>query len=71
MKFLVLLTLALQTCAVEKRARVRQMWPRAVSGRSKRTFTVRETLAEASKGTDGVLWSEFNGFGRFRFATLG
>jgi hypothetical protein len=34
-------------------------------------FTVREILAEASKGADGVLWREFSGFGRFRFATLG
>ncbi|MBE9535061.1 MAG: hypothetical protein IMF03_08665, partial [Proteobacteria bacterium] len=49
---------------MEKRARVRQMWPRAVSGRSKRTLTVREILAEASKGADGVLWREFSGFGR-------
>ncbi len=31
------LTLTLQKCAEEKRARVRQMWPRTVSGRSKRT----------------------------------
>ena len=34
-------------------------------------LTVREILAEASKGADGVLWREFSGFGRFRFATLG
>jgi hypothetical protein len=34
-------------------------------------FTVREILPEASKGADGVLWREFSGFGRFRFATLG
>jgi hypothetical protein len=34
-------------------------------------LTVREILAEASKGTDGVLWREFSGFGRFRSATLG
>jgi len=34
-------------------------------------FTVREILSEASKGADGVLWREFSGFGRFRFATLG
>ena len=33
--------------------------------------TVREILAEANKGTDGILWREFNGFDRFRFATLG
>jgi len=34
-------------------------------------LTVREVLAEASTGADGVLWREFSGFGRFRFATLG
>ena len=34
-------------------------------------LTVREVLAEASTGADGVLWREFIGFGRFRFATLG
>ncbi len=34
-------------------------------------LTVREILAEASKGADGVLCSVFSGFGRFRFATLG
>ena len=34
-------------------------------------ITVREVLAEASTGADGVLWREFIGFGRFRFATLG
>ena len=34
-------------------------------------FDVREILAEASKGADGVLWREFSGFDRFRFATLG
>ena len=34
-------------------------------------YTVREILAEASKGADGMLWCEFNGFGRFRFATVG
>ena len=34
-------------------------------------LTVREILAEASKGADGVLWCLFSGFGRFRFATLG
>ena len=31
------LTLTLQTCAEEKRVRVRQMWLRAASGRPKRT----------------------------------
>jgi hypothetical protein len=34
-------------------------------------LTVREVLAEASTGADGMLWREFSGFGRFRFATLG
>ncbi|MEE8316475.1 MAG: hypothetical protein V3R70_07995 [Syntrophobacteria bacterium] len=34
-------------------------------------LTVREILAEASTGADGVLWREFSGFSRFRFATLG
>ena len=34
-------------------------------------MTVREILAEASKGADGVLWREFSDFGRFKFATLG
>jgi hypothetical protein len=34
-------------------------------------LTVREILAEASKGTDGVLWRELVDFGRFRFAMLG
>ena len=36
-------------------------------------LTVREILAEASKGVPpkAVLWREFSGFGRFRFATLG
>ena len=34
-------------------------------------LTVREILAEASTGADGVHWREFSGFDRFRFATLG
>jgi len=34
-------------------------------------LTVREILAEASTGADGVLWLEFSGFARFRSATLG
>jgi hypothetical protein len=34
-------------------------------------LTVREILAEASKGADGVLWREFGDFGRFRLTTLG
>jgi len=32
-----ILTLTLHTCVEEKRVRVRQMWPRAGSGMSKRT----------------------------------
>jgi hypothetical protein len=40
-------------------------------GQAEAYFTVREVLAEASKGADGVHWREFDGFGRFRFATLG
>jgi hypothetical protein len=34
-------------------------------------LTVREILAGASKDADDVLWCEFSGFGRFRFAALG
>ncbi len=36
-------------------------------------LTVREILAETSKGVPpkAGLWREFSGFGRFRFATLG
>ncbi len=34
-------------------------------------LTVRDILPGASKGADGVLWREFCGFSRFRFATLG
>ena len=34
-------------------------------------FTVREVLAEASTGADGVLWCKRSGFGRCGFATLG
>jgi hypothetical protein len=33
-------------------------------------LTVREILAEASKGADGVLWREFNGFGRYRVCNV-
>ena len=38
----------LQTYSEEKRARVRQIWLRAASVRTKRTSSVREILAEAS-----------------------
>ena len=34
-------------------------------------FTVCEILADASTGTDGVLWCERSGFCRCGFATLG
>ena len=40
-------------------------------GQAEAYLTVREVLAEASTGTDGVQWREFSGFGRFRSATLG
>ena len=50
-----LFTLALQTYSEEKRARVRQMWLRTASVRTKRTSTVREILGEASTAADGVL----------------
>jgi len=40
-------------------------------GQAEAYLTVREILAEASTGADGVLWREFSGFGRFRFAALG
>jgi len=39
--------------------------------RTEAYLTVREVMAEASTGADGVLWREFSGFGRFRSATLG
>ncbi len=66
------LTLTLQTCAEEKRVRARQMCLRAARLRRTEAYlTVREVLAEASTGADGVLWREFSGFDRFRSATLG
>jgi hypothetical protein len=40
-------------------------------GQAEAYLTVREVLAEASTGADDVLWREFSGFCRFRFATLG
>jgi hypothetical protein len=40
-------------------------------GQAEAYLTVREVLAGASTGADGVHWREFSGFGRFRFATLG
>ena len=40
-------------------------------GQAEAYLTVREVLAESSTGADGVLWSEFSGFDRFRFAKLG
>ena len=56
------------------RGKTRQSAPDVAAhrlGQDEAYFTVREILAEASKGADGVLWREFSGFGRFRFATLG
>jgi hypothetical protein len=47
------------------------MWPRRRLGQVEAYLTLREVLTGASKGADGVLWREFTGFGRFRFATLG
>jgi hypothetical protein len=40
-------------------------------GKAEAYLTVREVLAETSTGADSVLWREFSGFCRFRFATLG
>ena len=56
------------------RGKTRQRAPGAVArrlGQAEAYLTVREVLAEASTGADGVLWREFSGFGGFRFATLG
>jgi hypothetical protein len=56
------------------REKTRQGAPDVASrslGKVEAYFTVREILAEASKGADGVHWCESSGFGRFRFATLG
>jgi hypothetical protein len=56
------------------RGKTRQGAPDVVArslGQVEAYLTVREFLAEASTAADGVLWREFNGFGRFRFATLG
>jgi hypothetical protein len=61
----------LHTYVEEKRARVRQMWLRTGSDRSRRTLTVREVLSEASTAADGVLSYERSGFYRCRYATLG
>ena len=61
----------LHTYVEEKRARVSQMWLRIGSDRSRRTFTVREGLSEASTVADGLLSSERSGFCRRRYATLG
>jgi hypothetical protein len=33
-------------------------------GKVEAYFTVREILPETSKGTDGMAWCEFSGFGR-------
>ena len=61
----------LHTYVEEKRARVSQMWLRTGSDRSRRTFTVREDLSEASTVADGLLSRERSGFCRRRYATLG
>ncbi len=56
------------------RGKTRQGAPGVASrrlGEVEAYFTVREILPEASTGADGVLWREFGGFRRFRFATLG
>ncbi len=56
------------------RGKTRQGAPDVVArsfGQAEAYFTLREILAEASTGADGVLWREFSGFDRFRFATLG
>jgi len=34
-------------------------------GKTEAYFTVRDVLAVASAGSDGVLWRELDGFGRF------
>jgi len=61
----------LHTYVEEKRARVRQMWLRTGSDRSRSTLTVREVLSEASTAADGVLSYERSGFYRCRYAILG
>ncbi|MGB6279319.1 MAG: hypothetical protein WBG91_03820 [Syntrophobacteria bacterium] len=48
-------TLTLHTYSEEKRARVRQMWLRTGSVRTKHTSPDVEILAEASTAADGVL----------------
>ncbi|MDH3803241.1 MAG: hypothetical protein OEU80_14305 [Deltaproteobacteria bacterium] len=48
-------TLTLHTYSEEKRARVRQMWLRTGSVRTKHTSPYVEILAEASTAADGVL----------------
>ena len=54
----------------KKSVRVREMGLRRL-GQAEAYLTVREVLAEVSTGADVVLWREFSGLGRFRFATLG
>jgi hypothetical protein len=66
-----MLTLMLHTYVEEKRARVRQMWLRTGSDRSRRTYPVRQVLSEASTAADGVLSRERSGFYRCRYVTLG
>ena len=62
------LTLTLQTCTEETRARVRQIWSRA--GRSVLNRTC-EVLPEVSKPADDVLWCELAVLAAHRFAALG
>ena len=64
-------TLTLHTYSEEKRARVRQMWLRTGSVRTKHTSPYVEILAEASTAADGVLWREPSDFSRCGYATLG
>ena len=40
-------------------------------GQAEAYLTMRELLAEASTGADGMHWREFSGFDRFRFAKFG
>ena len=69
------LTLTLQKCAEEKRARVRSAsggWPRTVRLRRIEAYlTAREVLPETSKGADGVPGASLAVLAGNRFATLG
>ncbi len=39
-------------------------------GKDEAYLTVREVLADASKGVDGVLWREISGFGRYQVCNV-